>query len=77
MIVTRLEDMDVTSKGKYVGTEVGRIECSTDWTVDGNTDNLILKYWCGSVDVNLLGTSFDTEIYLCYGRIFGRTHGSV
>ena len=62
VIGTRLYDIYVISQGTYVGTYVIWIEPSTDGTVDDNTDSFIIIYCSVSLDVSMIGTSWDTEL---------------
>ena len=61
--------MDRITQGTYYRTEVGRIEFYTDGTEDDIFKILIIIYYCGPVERNLLGTNRYTELDLSNNKL--------
>ena len=66
--------MDGIPQGTCYGTDAWQIECSTNENAYDNSDSLMARFWCRSVDVHYYRTNWDTALDL-YGKMLGRTYG--
>ena len=72
MFGTTFEDIDRLTLGKYDGTDLS----STYVTTDGKFEVLLIGASIGSLDRIEVGCTEVTELWISYGRVFGKTHGT-